>query len=380
MFAQLKKFKGLALPFILFAALAAGAIFAAAQDIPGIPNNIRQYNLSPKPASTPPPDKSTLPNPVGAPVPTPKPYKENKDKYKEKTKKQIINESETPAEKSIAVDSKVNISLCVSEGKISVNGWDRNEIRAYVNNGSQIGFKILQKSKQNESPVWVMVLGFDPATNEEPNADECLSGDEIELDVPRNAIVNIKGRESETTIDSVGKARVENVSGDIFLNNIAWGIEATTYEGSVTVGKSSGSMTLTSNIGNIVAYEASPSEIGDVFKAKTINGMITLDKIEHRQMDVSSNSGSIKFTGEFLNGGRYNFGTSSGSILLGIPEKSSCTINAILGYGQFNSEIPLVTENISNPGGVKSLTGVIGKGEATLNLKTYNGRLNIKKL
>lgn len=357
MIVQLKKFKGLALPFILFALLAAGAVFVPAQKFP-----------PPKPSATP--------------VPNPKPnIYTNPNKNKDsKTKKQISNESDTPAEKSIAVDAKVNISLCVSEGKIRINGWDRNEIRAYISNGSQIGFKVKQKSKQNDSPVWVMALGFDPATNKESNADECLSGEEIELDVPRYATVSINGRESETTIESVGKVRVENESGDIFLNNIAWGIEARTYQGNVTVGKSSGAMSLNTTDGNIVAYEVSPSEIGDVFKAKTTNGMITLDNIEHGQMDIGSISGSIKFAGEFLNGGRYTFGTSSGSVLLSIPEKSSCVINAVLGLGTFNSEIPLVTENLSETDGAKSLIAVIGKGEATVILKTYNGRLLIKKL
>jgi hypothetical protein len=353
MIVGLQKFNGIALPFVLFAALFASSVSA----------------------QTPvaPPNTSKLP--VATPVLVP--YKvKNKEA---KSKKQIVNENSTAAEKSIKVDAKVNISLCVSEGKIHVNGWDRNEIRAYVSGGSEVGFDVLQKSKQAESAVWVMVLGFDPAKNKDASADECLSGDEIELDVPRGATVNIKGRESETTIESIWKAKVENVSGDIFLNDIQGGIEATTYEGGVTVGKSSGAMNLTSNLGNIVAYEVSPSEIGDVFKAKTINGMITLDQIEHRQIDAGSNSGSIKFTGEFVRGGRYNFGTSSGSVLLILPEKTSCSINAVIGFGQFSSEIPLSTENISNPGGVKSLTGLIGGGDATLMLKTYNGRLNIRK-
>ncbi len=364
MTAQPQKFKGLILPGILFMLVFLNAVFVIAQEIP----------------RTPPPLSPTKPVATATPKPTPKPYiYTNKQKEKSKTKIRIRNENFAPAEKSITVDSKVNISLCVSEGSIRVNGWDRNEIRAFVSNGSEIGFKIMQRSRQTSDPVWVIALGFDPAKNTDANADECLSGDEIELDVPRNATVNIKSRESGVTIESVGKARVENVSGDVSLTNISQGIEATTYEGSISVGKSSGAMNLTSNIGNIVTYEVSPSEIGDVFKAKTINGMIALEQVEHRQIEVGSNSGSIRFTGTFLNGGQYHFATSSGSLLFLIPEKSSCAINAILGFGQFNSEIPLVTENISNPNGVKSLTGIIGKGECALNLKTYNGRIQIKK-
>lgn len=299
---------------------------------------------------------------------------------KPKIKKQVMNESETPAEKSLAVDVKVNISLCVTEGNVKVHGWDRNEIRAYVSSGgSQVGFKILQKNRQSEKPVWVMVVGFDPTEANETEAEECLSGDEIELDVPRGATVNIKSRESETRIESVSKARVENVGGDIYLNEISSGIEAATYEGDVTVGNSSGAIALSSASGNIIAYGASPSEIGDVFKAKTINGAITLQDIEHRQIDVSSNSGSIKFTGEFLNGGQYTFSTANGAIMLLIPEKSSCKITAFFGFGQFDSAIPLLDKKVSPLSGAQNLTARIGDGEATLNLKTYSGRIIIRK-
>ncbi len=295
-----------------------------------------------------------------------------------KPKKQVMNRSETPAEKSLAVDAKVNISLCVSEGKINVQGWDRNEIRAYVSSGgSQVGFKIQQKNK-NEKPVWVMVLGFDPSKPSESEVEECLSGDEIELDVPRGATVNIKSRESETKIESVGKVSIENVGGGIFLNEIAGGIRAETYRGNVTVGNSSGAISLASSAGNIVAYNVSPSEIGDIFKAKTINGAITLQEIEHRQMDVGSNSGSIKFTGELLTGGQYNFGTHTGAMLFLIPEKSSCKISAFFGFGQFSSEIKLENIKQSPTSGAQNLTGQIGTGEATLNLKTYNGRILIR--
>lgn len=297
-----------------------------------------------------------------------------------KPKRQVINESGKPAEKSLTVDAKVNISLCVTEGNIKVHGWDRNEIRAYISDGgSKVGFKILQKSKQTENPVWVMVVGFDPSETSRIEPEECLSGDEIELDVPRGATVNIKSRESKTTIDSVGKVRVDNIGGDIFLNNISNGIDATTRQGGVTVSRSSGAMVLSTNEGNIVAFDVSPSEIGDFFKAKTSNGTITLQEIEHRQIEANSISGSIKYTGEFLNGGQYNFGTTSGAILLSIPENSSCKITAFYGFGQFTSGFELKNIKQTPTSGAQTISGQIGGGEANLNLKTFSGRIVIRK-
>ncbi|MCA1623196.1 MAG: DUF4097 domain-containing protein [Acidobacteria bacterium] len=296
-----------------------------------------------------------------------------------KAKKKIENESSIPAEKSIAVDANVNVSLCVETGNLKINGWERNEVRALVTQGSQVGFKVSQKNKQSNKPEWIWVLGFDPSKITESGADECLSGGEIEIDVPRNATINVKSRESETTIGSIGKVTVENVGGDIFLNHIARGIEATTHQGDVMVGNSSGAMTLQSTTGNIVVFDASPSEIGDIFKAKTNNGAIILKDIEQRQMDVGSNSGSISFTGEFADGGQYNFNTLNGSITLSIPQNSSSKISASYGYGAFNSEIPLQNLVKSPASKTQNLTGQIGKGDATLNLTTYSGALLIKK-
>ncbi len=295
-----------------------------------------------------------------------------------RTTKVYRNESSKPAEKSIAVDPKVNISLCVSDGKVNINGWERNEIRAFIQNGSEVGFDVRVKNKQNNAAL-LMLIGFDPAKNGNGNFDECLSGDEIEIDVPRGATVNIKGQASETMIDSVNKARIENVGGNIFLDNIAHGIEATTYQGGVTVQNSSGAITLASTTGNIVAFDVAPGDIGDIFKARTNSGAITLQKVEHRQMEINSSSGSIKFVGEIQNGGQYTLGTLNGSIQILIPEKSSSKINASYGFGVFNSEIPLrdVRKN-ANPR-TQSLTGTLGDGEANLNLKTYSGAIRIKK-
>lgn len=282
------------------------------------------------------------------------------------------------SEKTIVVNNKVNVQLCVLEGNLKVNGWDRNEVRVFVGNGSRIGFNVIEKGKQNGNPVWIEVRGSETAMNQPKQASECLYGDEIEIDVPRNASINVKGQETKTTIDSVRKAVVKNIGGDITIRNIAEGVEAATYEGDVTVETSSGGFVLESATGNIVAFEAMPSEIGDVFKAKTSNGAIALQGLEHRQIEVNSISGSISFNGDFLSGASYNFGTSNGAITLAIPMDSSCKITASYAYGVFNSEIPLKNTQKNVPSRVKNLSAVMGDGDATLNLTTNSGAIRIK--
>lgn len=289
--------------------------------------------------------------------------------------------SETPVEKSIAVDAKVNVRLCVGEGNLKINGWERDEIRVFVAGGDAVGFKILQKGKSGGNPVWVAVVGADSAKNKRANADECLSGERIELDVPRGATVNVKSRDSETAIDSVARAKVENLDGSIRLSRIGRGVEATTYEGDITIEKSGGAMSLVATNGSIVAFDVAPGAAGDDFKAKTSGGAIVLRRAEYRQIEVNSNSGAINFTGEFLAGGQYTFNAFNGSINLQIPQNSSCRINAAYNFGSFDSEIPL-TNVVKSFAAAKArnLSGQIGAGDAaTLNLSTYNGAIQIKK-
>lgn len=293
----------------------------------------------------------------------------------------VTNQSETPVEKVIAVDAKVNVKLCVAEGNLKINGSEHDEIRAFVAGGrGSVGFKVLQKSKQTDAPVWVAVVGLNAARNKQTASDECLSGDNIELDVPRGAVVNIRSRQSETAIDSVAKATVENIGGGIFLSNVRQGIDATTYEGDITVENSGGAMSLSTTTGNIVAFNVSPNDVGDGFKAKTASGAIILRRAEHRQIEADSNSGAIRFAGEFLVGGQYTFNAFNGSVNLQIPVNSSCKINASYGFGAFNSEIPLANIIKSFAAAkAQNLTAQIGAAEATLNLSTYSGSIQIRK-
>jgi hypothetical protein len=329
---------------------------------PGVPCNSKPY---PNPKATPNPTNTPYPRPYPT---TPKPLE---------TKKVIVNKGFAPAEKSIAVESKVNITLCVKEGNVKINGWDRDEVRAFVEDGSEVGFKIAQKNLKSSKPEWIYILGYDPQKNSELKPEECLSGSEIELDVPRNATINLNRSESNVRIESVGKVSVELLSGDIYLNDIANGIDATTYRGDITVANSSGKVILNNNgEGNILALSVSPSEIGDIFKAKTNSGRITLQAVEHRQIGTNSISGSTSFEGSLLEGGQYSFSTQNGSIGLAVPQNSLCKINAWFGFGAFNSEIPLQNTLKKE----QSVSAQLGTSDATcsLNLKTGSGVIRIK--
>lgn len=290
--------------------------------------------------------------------------------------------SGTTTERSIAVDPKVSIQMCVTQGTVTVNGWKRNEIRAFVSEGSKFGFRVLQKSmKEDGKPVLLSLVGVKTLPGGAVTTVECIAGDEIQLDVPENATLNLKGQETETSVDTLRKVWVKNGGGDIAVRNISSGVRAETFRGDVTVENSQGPMTLESASGNIIAFAVEPAEVGDAFRAKTTSGAISLQKIGFRLADVTSISGTVLFAGQIPSGGSFSFNTTNGAIRLAIPQETSCRITATYGFGNFNSELPIkMLTDDNRPGPLKTVNAVMGSGDATLRLTTNSGSIQIRKL
>jgi hypothetical protein len=343
---------------------------------------------TPKPAPKPKPmtsvDSASAPSgpgpassvgPAGAPGPVSMPTPPSWI-----VKKQKMNESSRPAERSIAVDAKVSISMCVTDGPVKINGWSRNEVRAYVDGGTEVGFKSLRPDPASGKSVWVHVLAFDPKKNGAGNFDECLAGDDIQVDVPYTAIVKIKSKAGDITIDSISKTAIESISGDITIRNIKQGADVSAFEGNVRLESVSGSIDLLSSAGKIVVFEAAPNEIGDVFRAKSRSGSITLQKVEHADVEVSSPSGNVRFIGEIVEGGQYKYNTTNGAVIFNLPNEVSCTIEASYVNGAFETQIPFKYVYKDTKNQVQKVKAVLGEGDASIVITTFNGTILIRPI
>lgn len=282
------------------------------------------------------------------------------------------------SEKAIAVDKSVNFTLCVTQGNVKVNGWNRGEIRVVVRDGTRFNFKVQAKNSAGV-PALVSLYAIDMKGR---GSSDCLWGDEIEIDAPANATVTVKGKEIHTAVDTIRRATVYIIGGDILLRNVAEGVTASTFEGDITVEESTGPMNLETTTGNVVVFDSGPREIGDNFRAKTSGGNLSLQQLSYRQVEVNSTSGSVMFTGNVIDGASYMLGTTNGSIRMHIPTTTNCQLSAIFSAGRFDTEIPykLLTENISE-GSVKHINAKFGKGgESIIKATTSNGSISIRKL
>ncbi|MFL6466437.1 MAG: DUF4097 family beta strand repeat-containing protein [Pyrinomonadaceae bacterium] len=322
--------------------------------------------IAQQPPATPKPKAKPGVYKPGTPMPEPPSYP--REEIKQTT------------EKSITVDPNVNLKMCVAEGNLKITGWERNEVRVFVRSGRLPGFKVLEKDPGSGKANWLMVTNIRAEGSPKGPMSECLSGADIELDVPLKSKMDLSGRSTETVIDSIKKVNVKTAEGDISIRNIAGGINAITYQGNLIVESSEGSIMLETTSGNILAFGVNPGQIGDLFKARTGSGNVTLQQVEHRQIEASSISGNVVFKGKLLAGGLYGFKTSSGSIRLQIPFKSSFTVKASYGFGAFASEIPLNYTYKNEGEGGQNLQASVGAGDSNINLTTSNGAISIRKL
>lgn len=284
------------------------------------------------------------------------------------------------SEKAIAADPNVAVKLCVAEGSIKINGTERNEVRVFVRNGRKFEFKSLEKNPETGKPNWVWITNVSAPAARRGQTSNCLAGDSVEIDMPVNASINLEARTAGAVIDSIKKATVKIVEGSIGLRNIPNGVSAVALQGDVSVESSGGAIAVETTTGNIMAFDVRPGQIGDLLKARTNSGNISLQQVNHRQIEANSITGSVSFNGKFLTGGIYNFKTSNGSIRLLLPHDTSCQIRASYGFGTFNSSIPIkiITENVTSGG--KSFVASLGSDNTTtLSVTTTSGSIGIRK-
>ncbi|MBK9527477.1 MAG: hypothetical protein IPO41_03965 [Acidobacteria bacterium] len=95
-------------------------------------------------------------------------------------------------ERSIAVSPNVNLTLCVAQGDLRINGWSRNEVRVYVKDGGNLKFNVREKCERDGKPNWVSPVPFDQKHSNKTYPD-CIWGSYVEIDMPMSASIEIKG-------------------------------------------------------------------------------------------------------------------------------------------------------------------------------------------
>ncbi|HEV2912401.1 MAG TPA: DUF4097 family beta strand repeat-containing protein [Pyrinomonadaceae bacterium] len=331
------------------------------------------------------------------------------------------DETADEAQQTVAAQPDVIVSLCIATGSIRVRGWERNEVQA--RSGDAEAIELRRGSAASTGPASrIEVLIADPADG--PHAPEggCNAFSDVELNVPRGAIVQLQTRNGDIEVQDVAEARVETQSGSIDLERISRLVEAKCLSGDINLKDSSGRVVLGSVSGSVEASNVRSINPGDDFDAGTVSGDVMLDRVGHAQVHAKSVSGSVNMSGPLARGGRYDFKTMSGDVTLSLPGDSSFKVNAKVSHGgEIISDFritpnddmaqpgkvrapstppaprPLPSPNVapaprplpsdescrdcpvSNSRSLERLNGSYGSGDATLNLASFSGTVHLRR-
>lgn len=271
-------------------------------------------------------------------------------------------------DQSLKVDPNGTVRIDVIAGDVSVIGWDKPEVRVVGD---------IPNSKEH----FVFTSDGDDTRIEVESKHGFWGGKNggsasIKVYCPANSTIRSDGASTSFRIQGVrGSIDVSTMSGNIDLEGGDGKVELESVSGDVTVNEAKGKLNLASVSGDVIA-----DVIASFFEAQTVSGDITARIGTSEQVELESVSGDIDLKFSLVNDGRLDADTVSGDIDIRFD---SDNINATfdLETGPGGDIRNRITNDKSSS--VFSLSGSLefqmGNGDASVNLETMSGTINLEK-
>jgi DUF4097 and DUF4098 domain-containing protein YvlB len=259
--------------------------------------------------------------------------------------------AETKKEYRFEVGPKAKVSIINQFGAVSVKPSTGNYVLV---NATIFSDKVEVDHTQSKNRVDVQSHLLAGATPENSRVD-------YEVQIPADASVDMES--------TTGPLHAEKLRGDVEAEGANAAIDVRDITGShVHVKTMAGPITLTNIRDGHVEIDS-------------VSGDVTLTSVTGPLVRVSSTSGKIQYDGDFGYAGEYRFNSHSGNIDATIPEDASVDVKAQSVRGQVQSDLRLQpkvhTSFLVKEG--SSFAGTINKAASSVWLRTFSGKIHLKK-
>jgi DUF4097 and DUF4098 domain-containing protein YvlB len=259
--------------------------------------------------------------------------------------------AETKKEYRFDVGPKSKVSIINQFGSVSVKPSTGNYVLV---NATLYSDKVEVDQSQSGNRVDVQSHLLAGATADNSRVD-------YEVLVPADASVNLES--------ATGPLHAERLHGDVEAEGTNAAIDVRDISGShVHVKTMAGAITLTNIRDGHVEIDS-------------VSGDVTLRSVTGPLVRVSSTSGRIQYDGDFGYAGEYRFNSHSGNIDATIPEDASVDVKAQSVHGLVQNDVPLQpkvhTSFLVKEG--SSFAGTINKAASSVWLRTFSGKIHLKK-
>lgn len=183
---------------------------------------------------------------------------------------------------------------------------------------------------------------------------------EYDIQVPADTDVMIR--------TATGPVQVQGVSGDVSVDGDTAKVEIRDSNGHVKARTVSGPVTL--------------ANLKDGFvEAISVGGPMTLNNVCGKNVAVNTTGGAITYAGDFAGGGQYSISSHSGTIDVTMPASASVDVSARSVSGNVENDFSLNPP--AHPAAAlamgKSLAGTLNSGASSVHLRTFSGKIRVKK-
>lgn len=262
----------------------------------------------------------------------------------------------------VVFEARGSVSVSCPGGAVIVTGSDKNEIRvrARTDNGA-----IRFTSNGSRATL-------------EPASGRGCSDGHFEMTVPVGTKVVATSWSGSVTVKGVhGDIEAHAQSGDIQIRDAGARLDIDALSGDVVVAGVKGETRINTVSGGIELTGAR----GDM-EIESVSGDVELRDVVAKQVRAHTTSGDVSFTGQIIDGGRYEFNTHSGEVVLTLPSDIGAELSVSTFNGGIDSDFPITLkagEHVIGASQAKRLNFTVGRGTARISAETFSGDITLKR-
>ncbi|WMJ71555.1 DUF4097 family beta strand repeat-containing protein [Stenotrophomonas sp. 24(2023)] len=270
--------------------------------------------------------------------------------------------ADTRVDERAALASGGRIELSNIAGKVSVRGWDRNEVQ--LTGTLSDGLELRQEKSANRVR-WEVEY---PRRNSNGGATLVLS-------VPRGVEVQLGTVSADVDISGVDVSRLQasTVSGGLSAAGRSGESALTTVSGSIQARLQTPRLEARTVSGRI---QAGGGLSGDI-NTQTVSGRVDVDTGRVQRLAVETVSGGIDVAASALApGGRISAQSVSASVNLRLPRSVSAQLSVDSFSGSIDSDAGTVERPRYGPG--SRLDARLGSGDGDIRIQSHSGSVRVR--
>jgi len=252
-------------------------------------------------------------------------------------------------EKVFQVTTNPCVMITNYTGGITVKGWQRQEVKVIAANFTR-NVEIDTEVFGGKVKIATHVLDK-LATTEKAKVD-------YEILVPEDSNLDIQTNMGTLDVENIrGKIEIDAVEATVKVDGVSGYLQARSLGSKLTISNASGMVQTT-----------------------TVSGDILFDHLQSSSVNASSTLGNISYNGDFVSRGKYTFSTNEGAIMIQCAEQASVEWDAKTVTGVIESDLPITSKkhsSVPKSNEHQALLGTLNRGDATVQLSTFSGKIKI---